>query len=118
MFGDRLKALRQEKKLTQEGLGKILNKTKNNISQYETGKREPDNDTLYRIAEYFNVSTDYLLDRTDIRESADYILNNSNESFTTKGLGSNAECNEDFPEEAKEEIEKFKEYIRYKYRKI
>lgn len=62
MLGDNIKYLRLSKELTQEDLGKILNKTKNNISQYETGKREPDADTLKKIARYFNVSIDYLLD--------------------------------------------------------
>lgn len=65
MLGDNIKKLRIEKGLTQEELGKVLNKTKNNISQYETGKREPDNDTLSKLSDLFSVSVDYLLGRTD-----------------------------------------------------
>lgn len=68
MFGTILKNLRLEKEMTQEELGKILNKTKNNISQYETGKREPDNETLRKIADYFNVSIDYLLGKSSVRD--------------------------------------------------
>lgn len=63
--GDRLKQLRDEKKLTQEELGKIINVTKVSISGYENGNRNPDIETLHNIADYFNVSSDYLMGRTD-----------------------------------------------------
>ena len=63
MLGNNIKKLRLSKEMTQEDLGKFLNKTKNNISQYETEKREPDNDTLKKIADLFEVSVDYLLGR-------------------------------------------------------
>lgn len=69
MLGNNLKELRLSKDLTQEDLGKILNKTKNNISQYETGKREPDTETLNKIADFFDVSIDYLLGRSNIKNS-------------------------------------------------
>ena len=42
-----------------------LNISQNTISRYETGEREADYATLIRLADYFNVSTDYLLERTD-----------------------------------------------------
>lgn len=64
-FGDRLKSLRMMNNLSQTDFGKILNKSANNISQYETGKREPDLETLKIISDYFNVSLDYLLGKTD-----------------------------------------------------
>lgn len=64
-FGNRLKTLRLSKDMTQEELGRLLGKTKNSISQYETGKREPDLETLMIISEYFNVTLDYLLGKTD-----------------------------------------------------
>lgn len=68
-LGNRIKELRVEKGLTQEELGKLLSKTKNNISQYETDKRSPDPATLQYLADFFRVSTDYLLGRSDIRET-------------------------------------------------
>lgn len=117
MFSDRFRSLRQERKITQEELGRALNKTKNNISQYETGKREPDNDTLFRIADYFSVSVDYLLGRTEIREPADKILNRYIEGASLIVPYKKDDFEEDLPHEAKEEIEKYKEYIRYKYGK-
>lgn len=64
-FGDRLKSLRMMNNLSQTDFGKILNKSANNISQYETGKREPDLETLKIISDYFKVSLDYLLGKTD-----------------------------------------------------
>lgn len=64
-FGNRLKTLRLSKDMTQEELGCLLGKTKNSISQYETGKREPDLETLMIISEYFNVTLDYLLGKTE-----------------------------------------------------
>ena len=60
-FGMRLKQLRTEKKMTQTELGKKLNVTKASVSGYENGTRNPDQESLVKIAEIFNVSTDYLL---------------------------------------------------------
>ncbi len=64
-FGTRLKQLRTKKKLTQAGLGKILALRESTISCYESNKRKPDLDIIKKIAEFFNVTTDYLLGRTD-----------------------------------------------------
>lgn len=61
----RLKELRISRKISQTKLAMDLNLTQNSISRYETGEREADYDTLVAIADYFNVSVDYLLGRTD-----------------------------------------------------
>jgi transcriptional regulator with XRE-family HTH domain len=63
----RLKQLREENKLSQLDLANKLNMSQQAISAYEKGSREPDIDTIKKIAEYFNVSTDYLLCKSDIR---------------------------------------------------
>lgn len=42
-----------------------LNTNQNTVSRYETGEREPNIATLIKIADFFNVSVDYLLERTD-----------------------------------------------------
>lgn len=60
----RLKELRKKKGLSQLRLATELNTTQNTISRYETGEREPGIDELIKIADYFNVSVDYLLERT------------------------------------------------------
>ena len=61
----RLKELRKKKGISQLRLATDLNTTQNTISRYETGEREPGIDELVKIADYFNVSIDYLLGRTE-----------------------------------------------------
>lgn len=60
-----LRELRTQKGLTQAELSKTLQVSASSIGMYEQGRREPDNETLGKIANYFNVTTDYLLGRTD-----------------------------------------------------
>ena len=62
----RIKELRKQHGLSQIELGKVLNIAQNTLSAYERGSRDPDTDTLASIAQYFGVSVDYLLGRTDI----------------------------------------------------
>lgn len=61
----RLKELRKEKGITQQKLALDLNTTQNSISRYESGLRPLDANMLIKIADYFNVSVDYILERTD-----------------------------------------------------
>ena len=61
----RLKLLRKQKHMSQLSLAMKLNTTQMSISRYETGKREPDLKTLILIADFFDVSIDCLLERTD-----------------------------------------------------
>ncbi|MCR4888520.1 MAG: helix-turn-helix domain-containing protein [Ruminococcus sp.] len=61
----RLKELRKSKNMTQQRLAIELNMNQNTLSRYETGERQADYQTLILIADYFNVSIDYLLERTD-----------------------------------------------------
>ena len=64
MFGPILRQLRREQKLTQSELGKVLHISESTVGMYERGKREPDLETLAAIADYFDVSTDFLIGRT------------------------------------------------------
>lgn len=61
----RLRELRQSKNISQLKLALDLNMNQNSISRYETGVREADYKTLIAFADYFNVSIDYLLERTE-----------------------------------------------------
>lgn len=61
----RLKELRTSRKITQLKLALDLNMNQNTISRYETGEREAGYNELILIADYFNVSIDYLLCRTN-----------------------------------------------------
>lgn len=65
MLGERIKKLRQQKKLTQGQLGEKVNVTKVSISGYENGNRTPDTETLQKLADVLETSTDYLLGRTE-----------------------------------------------------
>lgn len=58
-----LKKLRNEKKLTQADIGKILNITAPTYNGYETEKYEPNINTLCKLADYYNVTLDYLVGR-------------------------------------------------------
>ena len=58
-----LKELRQGKNLTQKDLSKILQISASTIGMYEQGRREPDHETLTKLADFFDVPTDYLLGR-------------------------------------------------------
>lgn len=61
----RLKEIRNSKKISQLKLAMDLNMNQNTISRYETGEREPGINELIKIADYFNISVDYLLERTN-----------------------------------------------------
>ncbi|MBE7012616.1 MAG: helix-turn-helix transcriptional regulator [Ruminococcaceae bacterium] len=61
----RLKELRQQKNISQLKLAMDLNMSQNTISRYETGERKPGISELILLADYFDVSIDYLVGRTD-----------------------------------------------------
>ena len=64
----RLKELRKARKLSQVRLAMELNLNQNTISRYENGEREPGMAELISSADYFDVSVDYLIGRTDERK--------------------------------------------------
>ena len=66
-FGDRLKALREIKKWSREDLSKKLKISYSAVSKYETNVRFPDQEILKSISELFQVSTDYLLGNSNIK---------------------------------------------------
>ena len=61
MFGSRIKSLRLSLNLNQVEFGKILNVTKQSVSNWENGNIQPSIDMLIKIATTFSISTDYLL---------------------------------------------------------
>ena len=64
-FGQFLKELRKTKGLTQEQLAQVINVTNRTVSRWETGTNLPDIDVLILLSEFYNVSIDYILCRTD-----------------------------------------------------
>ena len=105
---DRLKQLRKSNNLTQTELGKILGVGKTTISMYETNNSTPNDEIKLKIAEYFNVSLDYLLGKTDIR-------NYTEDNNATIALHSDTDY-DDLPEEARKEINNFIEFVKQKYK--
>ena len=61
----RLKDMREDRDLTQKELASYLQISQNTYSQYENGRRQLPIETLLRLAEYFQTSTDYILELTD-----------------------------------------------------
>ncbi|WP_404989328.1 helix-turn-helix domain-containing protein [Clostridium culturomicium] len=67
-LGSRLNELREEKNLTLEYVANRLGTTKVSIGRYEKDEREPKGEMLKALADFYDVTTDYLLCRTDIRK--------------------------------------------------
>lgn len=62
---DRLIELRKRKKLIQQNMADLLQITRSAYVRYEKGQNQPPNDALVKLADYFDVSTDYLLGKTN-----------------------------------------------------
>ena len=106
-FGERLRELRIEKNLTQEELANNFGLHKTRISQYELNKRQADDEMKKKFAKYFNVSLDWLMGLTDIRNYTD-------DPNITIALHSDTDY-DDLPDEAIKEIHGFIDYIKQKY---
>ena len=72
MFGSRLKDLRNERKLTQDDLGKLLNVSGKTIGTWERDSRQPNIESINKLASIFGVTTDYLLGNSDEKKSQKY----------------------------------------------
>ena len=83
-FADRLKMLRLEKGLTGSELGAKIKMSKSGISSWEARNRQPSQDVLIQIADFFDVSVDYMLGVSDIRVIKEIIPEDSVNSFTVK----------------------------------
>lgn len=102
VFGERLKELRVKRNLTQDELGLIFDnpKSQSTVGTWERGSRQCSMEDLVRIAQYFNVSTDYLLGVTDeIQTTTSYKEENPKElkEFLNRNkvLFNGSELNED-----------------------
>ena len=72
MLPERLKLLRLEIKLTQKEIAEKLGISQQAYAVWETGKRNPNQKTLNILSDFFNVSTDYLLGNTDIKNQKQF----------------------------------------------
>ncbi|MCK8098671.1 helix-turn-helix domain-containing protein [Bacillus sp. 2CMS4F] len=73
-FSTKIKKLREEKKMKQQEVADKLGIARTTYASYEQGKREPDHETLIKIADYYNVTIDFLL-RGESQETQDKIFN-------------------------------------------
>ena len=62
---NRIRELRKARHMTLKQLGAVFGIAESTISQYETGKRQPDNETLLKLGEFFDVTVDYILGREE-----------------------------------------------------
>jgi len=79
-FGQRLRKLREQKKITQKELSKLLQVSESAIGMYERGDREPNFETIDKIADYFNVQIDYLLGRSNDQTPGDSMNTNQTDN--------------------------------------
>lgn len=95
MIAERLKSLREEKNILQKDVAKYLNITTSAYGFYEQGKRTPDANVLSMLSDFYGVSTDYLLGRTNVRSpynsqkesnSSDQILIEKTKDLSPEGL--------------------------------
>lgn len=104
MLGERLFDLRKEAGLTQDELANILSINKHSISAYERNKSEPPDEIKILIAQYFGVSTDYLLGVT-----------NDPTPYEKHRLCLRLPLN--FPKKAKDDLSTYIDYLIFKYEK-
>lgn len=107
MFAEILKTLRKGKSLSQVEFAQAFNISKGTIAMWETGKRQPDYDTLQKLADFFSVSVDYLLGREDEKKEP--------ESMNASELNDRIfNVLRDLPEEKKEDVLNYLEFLRAK----
>ena len=103
-FRDRLIKLRKELNLTQEELAQKIGYTRTAISAWEIGRNEPSNTDTIKLAEYFGVSTDYLLGKSDIR-------NPNGEDLDKLQIGLSTKEYKNISDEQLKQIEDFAKYV-------
>lgn len=85
-FSEMLASLRAEKGIYQKELASYLNVSIGTISNYEKGVHCPDLPTICKLADYYNVTTDYLMGRTRFRYSLDSLNQNIADQYTAGDL--------------------------------
>ncbi|MBT2158539.1 helix-turn-helix domain-containing protein [Clostridioides difficile] len=104
MFSKRLRELIKEKGVTLNILGKKLEISTDLLSKYENNIISPKSDDIIKLAHYFDVTTDYLLGTTLVRNHIDTVAAHK------------ANPHEDLPEEAQEQLNDYIEFLMNKYK--
>lgn len=114
-FAEILREERLNLGLNQVEFAKIFNVTKQTVSNWENGNRNPDSSTLSKLADYFGVTVDYLLGRTNER-NLNKEVKLSEEITTISAHRINGDL-DNLPDEAIEKINDYIEFIKSKYNK-
>lgn len=85
MLGNIIKELRKKKRMTQRDLAKAMKVSQQTVGAWETGRAIPGADTLSELADYFNVTTDYLLGKPDKKEKKSVELSDDDVIMTYQG---------------------------------
>ncbi|MCI8760981.1 MAG: helix-turn-helix transcriptional regulator [Clostridia bacterium] len=91
---NRIKQLRLEKHLLQSDVAKYIGKSERIVGFYEKGERDPNTDTLLKLSELFDVSVDYILGKSDVKNSKTINLDNIDIAFASGLKGLNKENQE------------------------
>jgi HTH-type transcriptional regulator, competence development regulator len=114
MLKNKLIELRKAKKLRQEDIAKILGIARTTYAMYEQGNREPDFDTLNKIADYFEVTIDHLLGREEKVKSKEDSLEEVNKLVKEYGIEQFGFFDiEKWKDLSKEDIEEIKKHFEY-----
>jgi HTH-type transcriptional regulator, competence development regulator len=115
MLKNKLIELRKEKKLRQEDIAKILGIARTTYAMYEQGNREPDFETLNKMADFFEVSVDFLLGRDKKNKTKEDTLEEVNKLVKEYGIEQfgffDIDKWKDLSHEDIEEIKKHFEYV-------
>ena len=103
----RLKSLRESKNLKQSELAEAFKVSQSTIAMWETGKRDPDSEAIERVADYFNVSIDYLMGRSEFPHEGE-----ASAAHLADGISY-----ADLTPEAIRQLEDYKQFLIQKYGK-
>ena len=110
---NRLRELRVKKGLLQSDIAKVINKTDRAVGQYEREERDPSSETWIKLAEFFDVSLDYLLGKTKSKKNENKIDDVINEEM----IGMSKEEYNKLPSEQKKQIRDFALFVKNQYEK-
>ncbi len=111
MFGERLRELREGKKIPQRLLAEKLGVTQQAVAKWENDKAEPDIATINKLADFFEVDANYLLGRTGVPTSINTDdLPETVAPYLAEGIS-------ELTPEARKEVMDFIEYVKVKYAK-
>ncbi len=111
MFRLRIKELREEKGLSQKKLADSLGLSAGTVGNWESGIREPNFDTATKVADFFDVTVDYLLGNSDVRNPKTTIPTDDDIKFALFG------GEKGISDEAYEDVKRFAAFIKDKYKK-